>query len=515
MKKFLVICDSFKGSLSSSKINLFLAKSLQNSDYFPMSDGGEGFLEAIKHLKEGKVIKRKFSDLLEHKRSVEIFIDQDNNAYFESSSLIGLNLIKTSSIFDRTSFGLGEVLIYLNTLNIKSLYIGLGGSGTSELGIGLLYALGAKFYFKEIEIVKPKISDLDYITKIDLTNIIKLNYQINLVTDVDSPLLGKFGANKFFAKQKGASPLDITRLEKLFNKFLAIVSTKLTNLEDTKGDGAVGGIGFSLKHLLNAKYIEGSEFMLDLISYDKIITNYEYIITGEGSFDIQSFHNKLVGKIISKTPKEKLIIISGINKTKYKKHIYSIYKTYTNDLNDATKNPLKYLAKIVKKIKVDFNIVNKVSHTFPIFINDDSNILILGSFPSVKSREENFYYMNPYNRFYKVLAVVYNEVEPLSLLNKNKFLSKHKIALYDVIEECEIDGSKDDTIKNEVVIDLDSIMNKYHIKKILLNGSKAFSVFKKYFFKYLPIAYSLPSTSPLNINYSVEKLIELYKNALI
>lgn len=70
-------------------------------------------------------------------------------------------------------------------------------------------------------------------------------------------------------------------------------------------------------------------------------------------------------------------------------------------------------------------------------------------------------------------------------------------------------------IKNEVVIDLDSIMNKYHIKKILLNGSKAFSVFKKHFFKYLPIAYSLPSTSPLNINYSVEKLIELYKNALI
>ena len=114
------------------------------------------------------------------------------------------------------------------------------------------------------------------------------------------------------------------------------------------------------------------------------------------------------------------------------------------------------------------------THTFPIFINEDSEILILGSFPSVKSRENMFYYAHPQNRFFKVLSVLFNEEYSLDLTKRKDMLKKHKIALYDVIEECDIEGSADSSIKNVKQIDIVSIVDKdlnrvYHTHHDLIN----------------------------------------------
>jgi len=154
-----------------------------------------------------------------------------------------------------------------------------------------------------------------------------------------------------------------------------------------------------------------------------------------------------------------------------------------------------------------------LTHTFPIYINNDSEILILGSFPSVKSREQMFYYGHPQNRFFKVLGSIFHEDVHNTVESKKTFLKKHKIALYDVIDECDIEGSADSTIKNVKPINLKSILEQYpSIKLIGVNGKKASSLFKKHLVRYCDgvKVYHLPSTSPANAKMSVDDLIKEY-----
>lgn len=150
----------------------------------------------------------------------------------------------------------------------------------------------------------------------------------------------------------------------------------------------------------------------------------------------------------------------------------------------------------------------------PLYINDDSHYLILGSLPSVKSREEQFYYAHKRNRFFATLSDVFNENTPLSVEEKKLFLKRHKIALYDVIYECDIHRSSDASIKNAKVIDIKDILKRYpNIKAIAINGGKAKSLFDKYLLKLIPedieIVY-LPSTSPANARMSQTDLTKAY-----
>lgn len=147
------------------------------------------------------------------------------------------------------------------------------------------------------------------------------------------------------------------------------------------------------------------------------------------------------------------------------------------------------------------------THSFGAFYNVDSIYLFLGSFPSVKSRERNFYYMHPKNRFYPLLEEVFNDSFTTQNIEEKKILlKKHKIALFDVIESCEITGSSDSSIKNIKVIDIEKILNKSNIQKIILNGKLAYNLFIKYFPNLIDKAYYLPSTSPANAKCSLENL---------
>lgn len=149
--------------------------------------------------------------------------------------------------------------------------------------------------------------------------------------------------------------------------------------------------------------------------------------------------------------------------------------------------------------------------SIPIFIDNKSTVLILGSLPSVKSREEGFYYAHPRNRFFKVLANIFNESEPLTIDERKSFLRKHKIALYDVIYECDIYGSSDSSIKNAKVIDIKAILENHpNIKRIAVNGGKAKQLFDKYLLESVKQfdveAFYLPSTSPANAKTGTNQL---------
>lgn len=147
--------------------------------------------------------------------------------------------------------------------------------------------------------------------------------------------------------------------------------------------------------------------------------------------------------------------------------------------------------------------------------DERSEILILGTFPSVKSREQGFFYGHPQNRFWRVVARICDAPVPTDIDEKTKLLLDNHIALWDVIYSCEITGSADSSIKNVVPNDLAEIIEKASIKRIYVNGKKAESLYKKYIEKEIGIkAICLPSTSPANASWSEDRLYEYWKNKI-
>ncbi len=154
-------------------------------------------------------------------------------------------------------------------------------------------------------------------------------------------------------------------------------------------------------------------------------------------------------------------------------------------------------------------------HPIPPLFNEVSRILILGSFPSVKSREESFFYAHPKNRFWKVMAAVCGAPLPETITEKSVLLLKNGFALWDVIHSCEICGSSDSSIKNATPNDLSIILSAAKIERIFTNGQKAHSLYKKYLEEQTGIkAVCLPSTSPANAAWSDDRLISHWKETL-
>lgn len=157
--------------------------------------------------------------------------------------------------------------------------------------------------------------------------------------------------------------------------------------------------------------------------------------------------------------------------------------------------------------------IKMISHPINPVYNENSKILILGSFPSVKSREEGFFYGHKQNRFWKVLSTLLSCKEPLIIKEKKKMLLSNGIALWDVIQSCEIEGSKDSSIINAVPNDISRLLKEAPIKKICLNGKLAYNLYCKYIEPQTKIkGIYLPSTSPANGKYAqLDKLIEEWK----
>ena len=156
-----------------------------------------------------------------------------------------------------------------------------------------------------------------------------------------------------------------------------------------------------------------------------------------------------------------------------------------------------------------------ISHGFGPVYNSESRILILGSFPSVKSREQAFFYGHPRNRFWKVLASVLGCEIPQTIPEKKEMLLSHGIALWDVIAECDIAGSSDSSIKNVVPAELSVILDHAPIRQIYANGAKAYDLYQKY--TYLVTGRDirkLPSTSPANAAFQMERLLGAWQEIL-
>jgi hypoxanthine-DNA glycosylase len=158
----------------------------------------------------------------------------------------------------------------------------------------------------------------------------------------------------------------------------------------------------------------------------------------------------------------------------------------------------------------------RLIHPLEPFIRRDSRILILGSFPSVKSRESGFYYGNPQNRFWKLVAGLLSEETPGTLEQKQAMLVKHRIALWDVIQSCEIEGSSDNSIRNAQPTCITERIRGTDLRCIHINGAAAGRLFKKYQAAEVRLPYDiLPSTSAANASYTMDRLAERWSVILL
>ena len=152
----------------------------------------------------------------------------------------------------------------------------------------------------------------------------------------------------------------------------------------------------------------------------------------------------------------------------------------------------------------------RLQHTIHPFYSADSRVLILGSFPSVKSRESGFFYGHPQNRFWRVLAALWDEDVPQTVAEKRNFLHYYRLAAWDVIAECEIIGSSDASIRGAIPNDLQEIFSKADIRAVFVNGGTASKLYKKYMKEY-PSAVTLPSTSPANAAWDLQRLVNAWQ----
>ena len=156
-----------------------------------------------------------------------------------------------------------------------------------------------------------------------------------------------------------------------------------------------------------------------------------------------------------------------------------------------------------------------ITHPFPPVVDENCRMLILGSFPSVRSREDGFFYGHPQNRFWRMLTAVLGEAVPQDIPAKKAMLLRHHIALWDVIASCEISGSSDASVKNAIPVDIAQVMDVAHIERVICNGALAGKLYKRYLLPSTGIeATVLPSTSPANASWSLERLIQAWSAAI-
>lgn len=320
----LVAFDSFKGSLPAREACEAFAEgvssvSTENVICMPIADGGEGLIDCLSDTLTGRgwSFRRTYAQGPYGNRINPRYLLKNSDALIEMAEVCGLNLVESDKrhVIEASSFGLGEVIADAVRQGARHIRVGLGGSATNDLGLGCLQALGVKFFDDEDKpLPRPlRASDLCRLTKISVDSF-KKDYgflKVTAVCDVDNPLLGARGATNVFAPQKGASSQELAQMENAMSNAAAVLSSYFgVDVTHRKGAGAAGGMGAALMWFFNATLLPGIEAVLEAVDINHALDKARYVITGEGSFDVQSLSGKApVGVLRSARAKNKPVAL--------------------------------------------------------------------------------------------------------------------------------------------------------------------------------------------------------------
>ena len=301
--KVVVAIDSFKGCLTSKEANLAAAEGVRSvwTDaevvQVPVSDGGEGFMEAFRAAIGGEIVETVVRDPLMRPVTAR-YLFRDRLAVIEIAQASGLTLLSKveRNPLVATSYGTGQLVADAVRRGAQHIIVGLGGSATSDAGMGMLRALIDAFA------KRGSWDDVEEVKSVRFT----------IASDVKNPLCGEQGAAHVFAPQKGASQEDVLTLDERARKF-AEVSAKHFGYDRQKipSAGAAGGLGYAFLQYLNAECKPGIELLLETIGFKEMVKDADLVVTGEGSADRQTLMGKLPMGILQQAGGVPVWLIAG------------------------------------------------------------------------------------------------------------------------------------------------------------------------------------------------------------
>lgn len=294
--KIIIAMDSFKGCLSSAEAAEATRKAL--TEVMPgaeiscmtVSDGGDGMLDAFAAAMGARIETARVHDPLMRIITARYGVCNDGTAIIETAEACGLTLMKPEELnpMRASTCGVGELIAAAVKRGCRRFIIGLGGSGTSDAGIGMLRTLTDMFTGGD--------GCIDEMMKGDMGNCV-----FTLACDVNNPLYGENGAAAVFGRQKGATPDMIPLLDRRAEKFAAMSARHCGHDCSSKpGAGAAGGLGYAFMQFFNTEIRNGADLMLDICNFDKAAKGADLIITGEGHADRQTLMNKMPARILER-----------------------------------------------------------------------------------------------------------------------------------------------------------------------------------------------------------------------
>jgi glycerate kinase len=337
----LIAPDKFKGSLTALEAARAIGRGIKRSDpeaetiLLPLADGGEGTVDAVIHAtggikKEiivsgplGTPIKTYFGiiDSTHGPRTIHPTHDSQlmthgSTAIIEMALASGLQLIpeeKRNPLLT-TTYGTGELITAALDARCKRIIVGIGGSATNDAGMGMVQALGVKFYDKDNrEQITGNGKDLKNIRRIDKSGLdprIK-DTEFVVASDVKNPLYGPEGAAHIYAPQKGATPEAVEELDKGLRNFAMVVKDDLDlDVASIPGSGAAGGLGAGLIVFTGAKIVYGIDLIMELVGFFEKARDADLVITGEGKIDEQSFFGKVISGVSGSAKKAGVPVVA-------------------------------------------------------------------------------------------------------------------------------------------------------------------------------------------------------------
>lgn len=301
--KVVVAMDSFKGSLTSLEAGNAVKRGILRSHpgaevtVIPLADGGEGTIDSIAPYIGGITKTLTVTGPLGTKIKADyIFDPKTDTAYIEMAKAAGLTLISQEERNPNltTTYGVGELMKDAMENGAKRLVICIGGSATNDGGAGMLQALGAKLTDKDGNDIKQGAAGLKDLCKVDTADLIGKDIDITVASDVTNPLCGPDGASHVYGPQKGADEKACIEMDEWLKKFAEI--SGFDPFEE--GTGAAGGMSFALKNFFGADLKSGADIVMEITGAEKLISEADIVITGEGRMDSQTVNGKAPYKVL-------------------------------------------------------------------------------------------------------------------------------------------------------------------------------------------------------------------------